>query len=72
MGRFEERASGLGAGGRYTSRDLGRLEDRRLKATLKYEKEVEKAQKRYKKRDREEKSIRRIHFLVIIPKTNEE
>ncbi|KAM0470727.1 hypothetical protein ACHAPX_009785 [Trichoderma viride] len=71
-GRFEYRVSGFGASDRHASRDLERLEDRRLKATVKYEKDVEKAQKRYKKRDREEKSIRRIHFLVIIPKTRED
>ncbi|KAM0444416.1 hypothetical protein ACHAPV_006750 [Trichoderma viride] len=71
MGRFGERAYGFGANDRHASRDLERLEDRRLKATLKYEKDVEKAQKRYKKRDKEEKSIRRINFLVIIPKSNE-
>ncbi|KAK1240169.1 hypothetical protein MKX08_007611 [Trichoderma sp. CBMAI-0020] len=71
MGSFENRAYGFGAGDRHASRDLERLEDRRLKATIKYEKDVEKAQKRYKKRDKEEKSIRRINFLVIIPKSEE-
>ncbi|UKZ96320.1 uncharacterized protein TrAFT101_011117 [Trichoderma asperellum] len=72
MGRFEEKARSVGERDRHADRDFERLEDRRLKATLKYEKEVEKAQKRYKKRDKEEKSIRRINFLVIIPKSKEE
>ncbi|KAL6895100.1 hypothetical protein GGI43DRAFT_411843 [Trichoderma evansii] len=72
MGRFEMKARSVDASDRHASRDLERLEDRRLKATLKYEKEVEKAQKKYKKKDREERSIRRISFLVIIPKTKED
>ncbi|KAL7919857.1 hypothetical protein ACQKWADRAFT_329351 [Trichoderma austrokoningii] len=72
MGRFEERTKGFSSGDRHASRDLERLGDRRLKATLKYEKDVEKAQKRYKKRDKEEKSIRRISFLMIIPKSKED
>lgn len=71
MGRFGN-VKIFGASDRHASRDQERLEDRRFKATLKYEKDVERAQKRYKKQDREERSIRRINFLMIIPKTKED
>jgi predicted ribosome quality control (RQC) complex YloA/Tae2 family protein len=67
--RYEEKAKSVDTSDRHASRDLERLEDRRQRAALKYEKEVGKAQKNYKKNDKEERSIRRIGFLVIVPKS---
>lgn len=69
--RFEEKERSVNAHGRHASRDMERLEDRRQKATLKYEKEVEKAHKHYQKKDKEERNIRRIYFLVIVPKSQD-
>ncbi|KAK1243171.1 hypothetical protein MKX07_003799 [Trichoderma sp. CBMAI-0711] len=57
--------------GRHSSRDLEKMEERRQKAMDKYERKTEKAEMKYQKKDREEKSIRKIGFLVVVPRGRE-
>jgi hypothetical protein len=54
--------------GRHSSRDLEKMEERRQKAVDKYERKTEKAEMKYQKKDKEEESIRKIGFLVIVPR----
>lgn len=57
--------------GRHSSRDLEKLEERRQKAVDKYERKTEKAETKYQKKNKEEKSIRKIGFLVVVPRARE-
>ncbi|PTB62214.1 hypothetical protein BBK36DRAFT_1129837 [Trichoderma citrinoviride] len=71
MQKSDKKEKGLDGNGRHASRDLERAQERRQKATEKYEKEMDKAGKKYQKKDKEERSIRRIAFLVVVPKVRE-
>ncbi|UKZ78248.1 hypothetical protein TrVFT333_005984 [Trichoderma virens FT-333] len=68
MERYNEKEKSVDVNDRRASRDLERIEERRQRAQQKYEKEMEKAEKDYQKKDREERSLRRISFLVVVPK----
>ncbi|KAL7956540.1 hypothetical protein V8C34DRAFT_326137 [Trichoderma compactum] len=68
MERYIEKKKCIDVDDRRANRDLERLEERRYKAQQKYEKEMQKAGKNHQKKDREERSIRRIDFLVVVPK----
>ncbi|KAL7941993.1 hypothetical protein V8C42DRAFT_165250 [Trichoderma barbatum] len=69
MERYNDKEKNVDVNDRRASRDLERIEERRQRATQKYEKEMEKVEKNYQKKDREERSIRRISFLVVVPKS---
>lgn len=69
--RYNEKQKSVDINDRRASRDLDRIEERRQRATEKYEKEMEKVEKNYQKKDREERSVRRINFLVVVPKGKE-
>ncbi|KAL6695434.1 hypothetical protein J3F84DRAFT_374367 [Trichoderma pleuroticola] len=68
MERYDEKKKGIDVDDRRAIRDLERLEERRYRAQQKYEKEMQKVGKNHQKKDREERSIRRIDFLVVVPK----
>lgn len=70
MERYSEKEKSVDVNGRRANRDLERIEERKQRAQQKYEKEMEKAEKNYQKKDREERSVRRINFLVVVPRSN--
>ncbi|TFB01711.1 hypothetical protein CCMA1212_006256 [Trichoderma ghanense] len=57
--------------GRHSGRDLEKMQERRQKAADKYEKKMDKAERKYQKKDKEEKSVRKIAFLVVVPRARE-
>ncbi|KAL6792342.1 hypothetical protein GGI42DRAFT_178248 [Trichoderma sp. SZMC 28013] len=71
MERYVEKKKGIDVDDRRANRDLERLEERRYKAQQKYEKQMQKAGKNHQKKDREERSMRRIDFLVVVPKAKD-
>ncbi|KAL7929956.1 hypothetical protein V8C35DRAFT_170689 [Trichoderma chlorosporum] len=72
MERYNEKLRSVDANDRRASRDLARIEERRQRAQDKFEKEMGKAEKNHQKKDREERSVRRIDFLVVVPKSNDD
>ncbi|KAL6862027.1 hypothetical protein J3F83DRAFT_219007 [Trichoderma novae-zelandiae] len=66
--KYEGKEKSFDANGRHAGRDLERIQERRQKAVDKYERKMDKAEKKYQKKDKEEKSIRKIGFLVVLPR----